>query len=420
MTDQVPSPTTLTTLSILKSISAYDETASTDDQFFPSEDQSQFPSITQRGIATDPMEDDYDDPDGGVFDGPVARSVPTSMSAFRMRARSKGELDRLSRDLNRARGEEEEEVGESKSVRSRKSSIARSSRRKNNRSRRGSDATSIATSETGESGTESTRAGGSTKSSKRRRSTRATTSSRRAASPGSSEEEERPSFFQGISDVLRGRRPSIARYGSNGSTPASRAGSTRPRSSRRKSRDDATTDDEAVSIQSGTEGENDDEDPYGPYGSSDTTSSETTTSSSSNDDGPRRRRGGGGFFGMPGAGDAVFGESRIDFIREDDSGEEDDSQSPLTGRKGSPNAHQALYILDEDLPLHFIGLRVSTVKSAVWKVGCGLSLGGLWLLGRWVPRVWLRSVGRPGEFDKASYIVVEVSLALSLAVYFRN
>lgn len=122
-------------------------------------------------------------------------------------------------------------------------------------------------------------------------------------------------------------------------------------------------------------------------------------------------------FGLPGTGgggDAMFGESRIDFDDDGSGGEgDDDDLSTLDGDgdgrgKGSPNAHQSIYIPDEDLPLRFVGLSLSKVKLVLWGVGCVMSFGILWLLGRWLPRLWLRTVGKPGEFDQASYIVVEV------------
>jgi cation-transporting ATPase 13A2 len=388
-----PETSTQSSTGILKTTSAYDASADTDAQFFPTEPRPFVASLPVPSI--DPMEDDYDDPDGGIFSGPAVQSVPTSTSTFRMRSRSKGELDRLSRDLTRERerGEEDEDA---KSVggKSRKSSRSRRSKRskKSIRSRRGSDATSMSEA-ADDTGDESV--------------TSAPTKSRssRPASPLLSDEEDdaRPSFFQGISDALRGRRPSSARLDSNDSAPS------RPRSTHRRSREE--TDDDAISTRSETDaGEEDD--PYGPYGSEDTTSSETTSSSSSQDNGPRRRRG-TGFFGMPMPGDALFGESRLEFAREDDESGED--ESPYLdgtlggGRKGSPNAHQFLYIPDEDLPLHFVGLRVSAMKLFFWQIGCVFSVGGLWLLGRWVPSIWLKSVGQPGEFEKASYIVVGVS-----------
>ena len=350
-----------------------------------------------------------------MFSGPAARSVPTSTSTFRMRARSRGELERMSRDLERERDEreerEEEEDAKSmggRSRRSRKSGKGKG-RSKRRSSRRGSDATSVGgTTDAGESDGESlapSSRGGTPRLKDPGTPSRRPHRPSRPSSPTSSDD-ERPGFFQGISDAIRGRRPSVSQYEAP-STPASRvgsrsgsrAGSVRPKSSRRRS---SEYESDAVSVRSESE-IGDDDDPYGPYGSSDSTSTATTLSSSSQDDGPRRRRGGGGFPGMPGTGD-MFGESRISF---DDGSDDESGMGSPGGRKGSVNAQQALYIPDEDLHLRLVGLRVSGIKSAVWTTGCVLSGGTLWLLGRWVPNIWLKSVGRPGEFDKASYVVIE-------------
>lgn len=401
--------------SILKSTSAYDRSLeSTDEQFFGTEER---PTALAFPLArTDaPLEDDYDDPEGSLFSGPVARSVPTSTAAFRLRARSRGEFDKLARDLNRAREAAEDEAdqdGHSVGGRSRRSSRTKRSRRGS--SRRGSDATSVAVSELDASDVESLASAPSrrsTSTSHRKSSTPSSARRHRTFRPNetdvSDDEPNSSSFFQGMADVFR-RRPSVSRADSTGSRPPSSRTRRRRRSSSRG--ETTTTDDEALSVRSESEA-GDETDPYGPYGSSDTTSTDSTQTSSSQDDGPRRRRA-GNFLGMPGAGDNVFGESRIEFDRSEFGSDEEESPY-LTGgspgdKKRARNAHQALYIPDEDLPLHLLGLSVSNVKLAAWRTGSVLSLGGLWLLGRWVPNVWLKSVGAPGEFDKASYIVIEV------------
>lgn len=387
-----------TTSGILKSTSAYDETGDTDSQFFPTEERPTIASLPIK--STDPTEDDYDDPDGGIFSGPAAHSVPTSYSTFRMRARSRGELDRLSREFNKSRDNLDSDVedDDDKSRKSRKSSRSRSRRRAStskSRSRRGSDATqSLVTETEAGSDNESTRTG----SKRRRRRTRQAADS--TAGSESDEDLERTGFFQSISDAIRGR-PSMERQESGTSSRAA--------GSRSGSRAGSVYESDAVSARS--ESDFGDDDPYGPYGSSDTNSTSTTQTSSSQEDGPRRRRGGGGFFGLPGvAGDAMFGESRIDFDEYDDDELSSLDEPDDANRKSFSNTHQSVYIPDEDLPLRFNGLSVSTPKLALWSTGCVVSLGSLWLLGRWLPGVWLKSVGRRGEFADASYIVVEVSM----------
>ncbi|GAA5917468.1 hypothetical protein JCM6882_006480 [Rhodosporidiobolus microsporus] len=408
--------------SILKPTPSYDPSAPADSQFFPSEPAPP-PSFTPTPdpAAEDPStagnEDDYDDPDGALFSGPAARSVPTSVSGFRMRARSRGEFERLNREMSRSRsefgsGSEGEEDGdEDADKRSRRSASRRrrsSGRRSSSRrSRRGSDAS--ATTAAGETDAEST-------TSRRRRRANSKRHRRRSdatsAAGSDSDEEAQVGFFEGISNVLRGRRPSMVRQDSG----ASRASSVRSRRSRSRGGREVDYESDAVSIRSESEAPEagDDEDPYGPYGSSDTASTSTQSStSSSQEDGPRRRRGGTGLIGLPGggAGDFFAGESRIDFEEVDDDemsslASEDGYAAGDRDKKGPPT-HQLVYIPDEDLPLRFVGLHLQLVRLAAWWVGCVVSLGGLWLLGRWMPNLWRKAVGRPGEFERARYVVVE-------------
>ncbi|GAA6024141.1 hypothetical protein JCM10207_001596 [Rhodosporidiobolus poonsookiae] len=426
--------------SILKPTPAYDPSLSPDAQFFPSEPapppSSLSPSQPGRAASEDPElagdEDDYDDPDGALWAGPGAASVPTSVSGFRMRARSRGEFERLSRELSRSRSEldAEDSGDDAKSRRSRRSSKRSRSRRSSSRkSRRGSDASAFsATTDGGATtdGAESVRSGATGRSRSRSHQRPRRRSSRRDAGAGSgsgaesSDEEDEPvGFFEGLSNVLRGRRPSMARQDSG----ASRASSVRSRRSRSRggAREEAY-DTDAVSLRSESEAPSeagDDDDPYGPYGSSDTAStsgSSLLSSSSSQDDGPRRRRTGAGVVGLPGGGAGdFFGESRIDMSGLDEGGDDDEMSSLGSddgagdgegGKKGPP-AHQLVYIADEDLPLRFVGLHLSPLKQAAWALACVVSAGGVWLVGRWMPGLWRKGVGRMGEFDKAKYVVVE-------------
>ncbi|GJN90098.1 hypothetical protein Rhopal_003097-T1 [Rhodotorula paludigena] len=432
--------------SILKQQSAYDPAASADAQFFPSEPApsaaaaDSLPSPDPRDddpTAAGP-EDDYDDPDGALWSGPAARSVPTSVSGFRMRARSRGELDRLSHEYLRSSHESGGDDDDD-DARSRRSSSRLSRRRRRrsrsvkSRSRRGSDASAVSTDAASDvltTDAESTHSRSRSRGDRSRRHRRAGTRSRRRSDASatdagvgsdseSEDEESRVGFFEGLSNALRGRRSSTALRRTDSSPARSRAASVRSSrrgGSRHRGAGGVGGDYESDAVSVRSESElGDDEDPYGPYGSSDSasTSSSTQSSSSSQEggDGPRRRRGNAGVLGLPGAGAGdFFGESRIDF---DEVGD-DDEMSSLSeasdvgedGKKGPPT-HQLVYIPDEDLPLRFVGLHVSTAWTALWWVGCVLSLGTLWLLGRWMPNLWRKSTGDVGEFAHASYVVVE-------------
>ncbi|GAA6055600.1 hypothetical protein JCM3770_006719 [Rhodotorula araucariae] len=406
-------------MSILKQQSAYDPASDPDAQFFPSEPIPSALSLPAHDAQQDDpeaagAEDDYDDPDGALWSGPAARSVPTSVSGFRMRARSRSELDRrarqLARDRDRQRADESDADDDARSRRSRRSSRRRrssSKRASTSRSRRASDASGLTTD-----------ADGLTTDAESVRSRRPLRAPARRDSSGSDDDEEaRVGFFEGISNALRGRRSSTATSRPDAAAAASpgrsRAGSVRSRKSAR-SRGANGYESDAVSARSASEFGGDDDDPYGPYGSSDScsTSSSTQSSSSSQDEagGAHRRRGNAGVLGLPGAGAGdFFGESRIEFGESDGDDDEmsDLSEDEDEAKKGGKAAHQLVYIPDEDLPLRFVGLHLSQVRVVAWWVGCVLSGGILWLLGRWMPNLWRNSTGRMGEFDKASYVVVE-------------
>lgn len=334
------------TTSILKPDRPYDPTADADLQFFPQERPEQINRQDQEDPTAAGNEDDYDDPDGALWSGPAARSVPTSVSGFRMRARSR---QNLNRDL--ARTESEYETGaeddDDDDARSRRTS----------RSRR------------------------TQKSTRSRRRRRKSTASRTDAESGSDDE---VGFFEGLSNVLRGRSASNARRGSSPSR-------TRPSLHSRSS-----FADDAVSLTS--------EDPYGPYGSTSEEEDDSRSDTSSSSSLERR----GGLPGLTGHAGDFFGESRIDF--EDDDEMSSISESSDGGDEpGGPMCHQLVYIVDEDLPLRFVGLHLSRWWLALWYIGCVLTAGGLWLVGRWLPNLWRKATGEMEIFAESDYVVVEVS-----------
>ncbi|GAA5848800.1 hypothetical protein JCM8547_006349 [Rhodosporidiobolus lusitaniae] len=423
-----PPPASSGLTSILKPAPAYDPSQSADAQFFPSESaaSSTLPSPAepaQDDPTTAGPEDDYDDPDGALFSGPAAASIPTSVSGFRMRARSRGEFERLSRELSRTRSEAGSDSDENDDAKSRRSSRRR---RSSSCRRRGSDASGVTIDDTDAESVRTRATGRSRKSTSRSKKGKGRSSRRRRSSGSGSDEDDEEAqvgFFEGISNALRGCRPSMVRQDSG----ASRASSVRSRRSRsRGGAREAAYESDAVSLASDSEAgaesvAGDDDDPYGPYGNSDdtsSTSSSTQSSASYQDDGtgPRRRRtGGAGLIPGGGGGDFFGGESRIDFEEIDD-----DEMSSLASEDGRAHdadvgpgekkgilTHQLVYIPDEDLPLRFTGLQLITPRLVLWWIGCVLSLGSLWLLGRWLPNLWRKTVGKPGEFEKARYVVVE-------------
>ena len=198
-----------------------------------------------------------------------------------------------------------------------------------------------------------------------------------------------------------------------------------------RSAHDDDDDDPAVSLESADEFSSDDGDPYGPYGS-DGDSDDSRFSA----DHEHQRRGTKSFFdsvpGLSGGGD-MFGGGDDDGATDADAGAsddgsfepalfDDDDEDTWPDGTRRRRAQQAIYIPDEDLQLYLVGLRVTRLRAALWATACILSAGSLWLISRWVPRIWIRAVAtqstssstnagsgssKDDDFAKAHYIVVE-------------
>ena len=246
--------------------------------------------------------------------------------------------------------------------------------------------------------------------------------------------------FAGLSAVFRGaggKRPPLDRMRSNSelsvasSRRSSRSSIRSSTAARLRGRTGSRTEDEASSS---SEGSQDAADPYGPYGSSVSTSSTLTRSTppgsdDSEDNRDHRRRGlfvtPFGSHGAVGGPDPLFGDSRIDMpdMREESpTGQHhsDDvvvSASSATASGGdfgslalsaTTEFRQPIYIADEDMQIVFVGWGGKTWKRIAWSCGCILSLGILWLLGRWLPDWWLQGRGKVRKFTRADSVVVHV------------
>jgi cation-transporting ATPase 13A3/4/5 len=76
-------------------------------------------------------------------------------------------------------------------------------------------------------------------------------------------------------------------------------------------------------------------------------------------------------------------------------------------------SEQTILLPDEDLTIRFTSYRTDVIRNALWWVGCVLTLGGLGLVGRWMPKVWIKWCGKETEFEKSergSWLVVEVRI----------
>jgi cation-transporting ATPase 13A2 len=76
----------------------------------------------------------------------------------------------------------------------------------------------------------------------------------------------------------------------------------------------------------------------------------------------------------------------------------------------SSSSKQTISLPDEDLSIRFTGYVTAKLKSVVWVAGCVVTLGGLGLVGRWVPAIWVKWCGRETDFEtsgKDGWLVVE-------------
>lgn len=109
---------------------------------------------------------------------------------------------------------------------------------------------------------------------------------------------------------------------------------------------------------------------------------------------------------IPQSSDAVFGEPS----RGNDDEVKDFAETAIPSR-------QTILLPDEDLSIRFTGYRTDPFRNALWWIGCILTLGGLGLVGRWIPNTWVRFCGKETAFSDAregSWLVVEVSISVCL------
>ncbi|KAL9932858.1 hypothetical protein V8E36_008113 [Tilletia maclaganii] len=70
-------------------------------------------------------------------------------------------------------------------------------------------------------------------------------------------------------------------------------------------------------------------------------------------------------------------------------------------------SRQQVYLSDEDALVRFTGYTEVTGKRLVYTVGCFLTLGIVYLLARWLPRLRLKWVCKEINFDEAEFVLVE-------------
>jgi len=88
--------------------------------------------------------------------------------------------------------------------------------------------------------------------------------------------------------------------------------------------------------------------------------------------------------------------------------------APIAADQAS--SRQIISLPDEDLALLFVGFETVRWRELVWWLGVILTAGGLGLVGRWVPRLWVRWVGKETDFAAETngrrWILVEVRQAI--------
>ncbi|KAG0260211.1 hypothetical protein DFQ27_003651 [Actinomortierella ambigua] len=68
---------------------------------------------------------------------------------------------------------------------------------------------------------------------------------------------------------------------------------------------------------------------------------------------------------------------------------------------------QRVYLEEEDIQLTFTGYRYVPLRRTLYYIACVLSVGILFLLGRWLPKHYIRFVAKRCDLSRAEFIVVE-------------
>ncbi|PWZ03441.1 hypothetical protein BCV70DRAFT_17364 [Testicularia cyperi] len=73
----------------------------------------------------------------------------------------------------------------------------------------------------------------------------------------------------------------------------------------------------------------------------------------------------------------------------------------------SSKSRQQIYLAEEDTLVRFTGYRTLFGRQVIYTIVCCLTLGIVYLIGRWLPRFRLRHVCREADFEDAEFIMVE-------------
>ncbi|GAC97982.1 hypothetical protein PHSY_005570 [Pseudozyma hubeiensis SY62] len=70
-------------------------------------------------------------------------------------------------------------------------------------------------------------------------------------------------------------------------------------------------------------------------------------------------------------------------------------------------SRQQVYLTEEDTLIRFTGYKTLVGNQIIYSIVCCLTLGIVYLIGRWLPRFRLRYVCKEVEFEKAEFVMIE-------------
>lgn len=348
----------------------------------------------------------YDDPQGSMFSGPAAESVPSSATHMQTRSSSHSRSTRNKPDNELDSDTQSIQYSPSKKHRAtrRKHSVGASSvgtQRRSSRSNRPVYSAIDAPSDTG----------ASERSIRRGR--------RRKPDPRhhSSGDESGVGFFSNLSAMFKGK--SRDHGGHVYQHQPSRSNSNRRRTSMSRSIRSATSSwrslkssrskSRLASANSYRDNPDDEFDPdvddsdYAPTISSVSTST-TNSDPSSSDSSLRSKSHPRDTFTL-----GSMPDSRIEIIPLSTTHTADGDLFLDEQMRLNPNSRQSVYFVDEDMQINFFGWALVFWKDTFWNLGCICSLGLLWLIGRWKIAWMLNSRGAESPFPTASHLVINTN-----------
>ena len=83
------------------------------------------------------------------------------------------------------------------------------------------------------------------------------------------------------------------------------------------------------------------------------------------------------------------------------------AQKEMSYLDKSSKSRQQVYLTEEDTLIRFTGYKTLVGNQIIYSIVCCLTLGIVYLIGRWLPRFRLKYVCKEVEFEKAEFIMIE-------------